>query len=654
MACDRNRLTKDDLEHLDASELDLEFLVRQIKGSFFQQLTQLKDHLKKEENNESVGPTAHVAALKNPRREVNFCTRKFSEIRKDLESHMKHLDASNLELTEESLKRYRARLLHIIGRMKRISSSQVAREGAMKLLLVINPFMDLLKPNGISIDDLDKSLNALDLEPKEQELLRETREEEPIPGELEIIPENHSRCSSVDEQAPSGYRTFPPNMTSNHPGPLISNFNVPIAASSVIDTTPPQCMVRNGNNVHLRKTTYFQDLSEHRKDNYPDRILSEQLNQIADPRNPSGGTRDFNQYPNAFDTVNVNSINGDRRRLPYAPSTGLNTPFEQNRIPAYQQPIDHPYSSNSIIPLRLPNTHYSISLSREARNLRFNGSLHGLSIEKFLYRFETVTGRHRIPLTELVDEIGAYLEDVALEFYWNYRQNNPKSSWYDLRDAMRSQFQDCRDDFEIRRMLENRKQRTNEHFSEFYTQIRKLSMQLNVSLPENELVMLLARNMKPTLQDRLSGILPRNLNELVRCCVAIEDNWARFNSERPPKKHVNEVDFTPNIYGFQEPTSYIDAIKPSYSKLKCWNCAGPHVYQDCTESARIFCFGCGNPNILKPNCPNCKNRMSGNSSMEMRNAGRTHFQKTQNPSPKISQIDAVHPNPNPFDTHPQV
>lgn len=49
--------------------------------------------------------------------------------------------------------------------------------------------------------------------------------------------------------------------------------------------------------------------------------------------------------------------------------------------------------------------------------------------------------------------------------------------------------------------------------------------------------------------------------------------------------------------------------------LVCWNCMDiGHPYQDCPkEMLHIFCFGCGAPNVRKPNCLKCeKKKLPGN------------------------------------------
>ncbi|XP_032309157.1 uncharacterized protein LOC116655405 [Drosophila ananassae] len=40
--------------------------------------------------------------------------------------------------------------------------------------------------------------------------------------------------------------------------------------------------------------------------------------------------------------------------------------------------------------------------------------------------------------------------------------------------------------------------------------------------------------------------------------------------------------------------------------LICWNCRKEgHRYHDCAGKRKVFCFGCGAPNVYKPSCPKC-------------------------------------------------
>jgi len=54
----------------------------------------------------------------------------------------------------------------------------------------------------------------------------------------------------------------------------------------------------------------------------------------------------------------------------------------------------------------------------------------------------------------------------------------------------------------------------------------------------------------------------------------------------------------------------IAAVNHTWSaKITCWNCEMPGpVWEDCLAEKRLFCYGCGAPQIHKPHCANCKRK----------------------------------------------
>lgn len=285
-----------------------------------------------------------------------------------------------------------------------------------------------------------------------------------------------------------------------------------------------------------------------------------------------------------------------------------------------------------------PDYHRHVSLAREERNLRFRGSLNDISIDKFLYRFECSALSHGIPVDRFVHEIKGLLEDYALEFYWSYQENYPMSTWPQLREALRNHFKEGRDDFDIRCILDNRKQRIREPFEEFLSDIRRITMRLKAPLTEIEMVMLLLRNMSPDLHSKLAGQIPKRVSELISRCLAIEDAMPRFTSRYDiPKRVVHEVHFEED----KRSETYNETVEAINMKLKCWNCSGPHTFFDCRELVKHrFCFGCGRPGLLKPDCPKCKDYRPGNSSGEMKKPGTLHFQ-SQTPCPRLPPIETA-------------
>jgi len=40
--------------------------------------------------------------------------------------------------------------------------------------------------------------------------------------------------------------------------------------------------------------------------------------------------------------------------------------------------------------------------------------------------------------------------------------------------------------------------------------------------------------------------------------------------------------------------------------MKCFNCNGEgHVWKNCVQQRTVFCYGCGEPNVYRPNCSRC-------------------------------------------------
>lgn len=75
--------------------------------------------------------------------------------------------------------------------------------------------------------------------------------------------------------------------------------------------------------------------------------------------------------------------------------------------------------------------------------------------------------------------------------------------------------------------------------------------------------------------------------------------------------------------------------KSVYENIVCWNCKIPgHRYQECSiQLNRIICFGCGRENVIKPNCSFCQSRSQGNAQTVVMSSGPVRPKSITN-SPK--------------------
>lgn len=177
---------------------------------------------------------------------------------------------------------------------------------------------------------------------------------------------------------------------------------------------------------------------------------------------------------------------------------------------------------------------------------------------------------------------------------------------------MVSEFQTITSDHEIRRILENRKQKFRESFSEFKLAVEEINSRLDNPYTEAELVSLLKFNMHPALRKNLWLHEPRTMRDLKTLCMQIEKGLAdigeALDEQLVTKKLVaNEVLFNE---GHETSFSVENSVEENLLMI-CWNCRDiGHNFMDCpVEQQHIFSFKCGTPGVTRPNCIKC-NRLN--------------------------------------------
>lgn len=249
--------------------------------------------------------------------------------------------------------------------------------------------------------------------------------------------------------------------------------------------------------------------------------------------------------------------------------------------------------------------------------IKFSGDPHGISIDNFLYRVEALTKETLNGNFELLcQHISALFESKANEWFWRYHKSVSEIRWSRLCAALRTQYKDSRTDVDWRELIRDRKQRPHESFDSFYEAIIDISDRLYQPLEETVLIEILRRNLLPEIQHEILNIPISSIGQLRDICrrreFFLQDINKRHSFSKPihPRKQLHEL---VNDFGdLSENDEVISAIS-----LSCWNCkkAG-HRYQDCLEERSIFCFGCGAPNVYKPNCAICHSKNGQSSALK--------------------------------------
>lgn len=215
-------------------------------------------------------------------------------------------------------------------------------------------------------------------------------------------------------------------------------------------------------------------------------------------------------------------------------------------------------------------------------NISFDGSPNGLPIERFLFRVERLAMSNGIPIEYLVDELHFLVRGQASEYYWSVlEQNRGHITWDQMKTAMRERYRDPRTDFDIRRAIDCRRQKRNEPFIEFYSEILDMAIPLRNRLSDDDILMILIRNMSNELQYKLAGLNFLTVNELVNQCVSIEDTWIRLNKQSnlsTSYKRVEEISDSTLVC--PSLTNPVDNIVPQLRNLQFNPVNEPHRLND--------------------------------------------------------------------------
>jgi len=293
------------------------------------------------------------------------------------------------------------------------------------------------------------------------------------------------------------------------------------------------------------------------------------------------------------------------------PIPNNNRPSNRNNIPFGEGALGN---FTGGVP-RDSNHRSSIAESSRAASLinswkiTFTGLPSDIPVDKFLYMVNTLAKDTFPPNSSALTDHGYLLfSKDAHDWYWRFRRDNPNADWKAISFALRRHFNDHFSDSDIRDLIRDRKQKSNESFDPFYYDILKLCDRLSSSLTEAEFVDILRKNLKPDLRKELFFLDIKSVAQLRHLILRREklnaelENFNKFSGKR-----VNSIEASETFAVIEPPL--VDEIarkkKPSAPAI-CWNCRREnHSFRDCLENRTVFCYGCGEPNVYRPECQKC-------------------------------------------------
>lgn len=182
----------------------------------------------------------------------------------------------------------------------------------------------------------------------------------------------------------------------------------------------------------------------------------------------------------------------------------------------------------------------------------------------------------------------------------------------------------------VREEMRNRKQRPNELFSAFLTDMETLAQRLIRRMTEHEKLDIILENMKISYKRRLALEDVRSIDHLAQLCYRFDTLEAHLYNPKIPAKPphclnevvVEELEIisdgeeydeaelnalegrkTKGSFRFRKPETS-DAADLSRGRPLCWNCRKiGHLWRDCDLRKNIFCHMCGHPEVTAFTCP---------------------------------------------------
>lgn len=256
--------------------------------------------------------------------------------------------------------------------------------------------------------------------------------------------------------------------------------------------------------------------------------------------------------------------------------------------------------------------------------VHFDGSVDGLGVEEFIYRITALTNETLdSDFAIMCRHMHVLFTGKARAWYWRYHKQVSQIGWTNMCASLRQQYKDYRPNFMSMELIRARKQKQGESFSSFYEEVAALIDKASIRVEEEELVEILKSNLLPETRQKLLyqpvhsvGHLRRLVQMSENLSLELHCRYASSAKQIVPVvcRQVCIVEDEGTLAD-ENPLedAEVDAVHISYAKCKCWNCEEiGHCWENCLAARRVFCYGCGKPNIYKPQCQHCIAKKSEN------------------------------------------
>lgn len=341
----------------------------------------------------------------------------------------------------------------------------------------------------------------------------------------------------------------------------------------------------------------------------------------------SGRIRDERQRsahvepPLPFGQFRYTASNNDDNLEARSPSVAQRNVHRGGELPLVNDPADHGYAPNYYPRRRLP--HQTCNIIEKWP--KFSGDSNPVPVVDFLRQIEILSRSYQVTSDELRMHAHLLFKDDA--YVWFTAYEGQLHTWEALLSYLKMRYDNPNRDRFIREEMRNRKQRPNELFSAYLTDLEAMAQRMTRKMSPHEKLELVVENMKISYKRRLALEPVNSIEHLAQLCYrfdALEANlYPSRSAPRPAGLNAIGWDEVSDMEGeegdevsllalqaknFKRGITKTDmnTAKPSYSEdqLLCWNCRkSGHMWRECNWKKNIFCHICGSPDTIASKCP---------------------------------------------------
>lgn len=316
----------------------------------------------------------------------------------------------------------------------------------------------------------------------------------------------------------------------------------------------------------------------------------------------------------------------DSTRPPVSGSVGIaRTPRNENGPPA---------SFGCGLPMRrLPHQQCNII----EKWPKFTGESNSVPVIDFLRQIEMLCRSYGIEKEDLRIHAHLLFRDDAYVWYTTYEERF--HNWDTLVFHLKMRYDNPNRDRLLREEMRNRKQRPNERFSAFLTEMETLAKRMMKPMAETEKYDIIIENMKVSYKRRLALEPIHSLEHLAQLCYKFDALESTLYNPKSPVKPgtLNHLDIDEEqslpceeateeeLFAFKAKPSRpgtgqrihsnrqvvekpYDGVESNAISVLCWNCRRTgHMWRDCDKRKTIFCHICGQADTTAFRCPNQHN-----------------------------------------------